>query len=140
MTRDGADVADLAMNLSRLRTANRKSCRGFSTLSAMFWLALLVSGMYLFFKVLPAVNESFSVRKAIRSIEASGPATPLEVINAFDRQKVVDGIVSLNGRDLEITREEGVLVISYAYDRKIPLVGGVSLLIRYEGTTRKGAL
>ena len=57
-----------------------------------------------------------------------------------NRQKVVDGIVSLNGRDLEITREEGVLVISYAYDRKIPLFGGVSLLIRYEGTTRKGAL
>jgi hypothetical protein len=48
--------------------------------------------------------------------------------------------VSLNGRDLEITREDGVLVISYAYDRKIPLFGTVALLIRYEGTTRKGAL
>jgi len=128
------------MSPSGFRAASRKSSRGFSTLSAMFWIAIVVGTAYVFFKVLPAMNEHFAVRKAIRSIVASGPATPLEVINAFDRQKVVDGIVSLNGLDLEITREEGVLVISYAYDRKIPLIGGVSLLIRYEGTTRKGAL
>jgi hypothetical protein len=103
-------------------------------------LAVLVCAVYLFFKVPPAVNEHLSVRKAVRAIAASGLATPLEVLNSFDRQKAIDGIVSLNGRDLEITREDGVLVITYAYDRKIPLFGGVSLLIRYEGTTRKGAL
>jgi hypothetical protein len=96
--------------------------------------------VYLFFKVLPAMNEHLLVGKAVRNIAASGPATPLEVLNSFDRQKAIDGIVSLNGRDLEITREDGVLVITYAYDRKIPLFGGVSLLIRYAGTTRKGAL
>jgi hypothetical protein len=46
----------------------------------------------------------------------------------------------LSGRDLEITREDGVLVITYAYDRKVPLTSDIALLIRYEGTTRKGAL
>ena len=123
-----------------LRAARLTPARGFAALSVFFWLSLLISVMYVFFKVLPAVNESFSVRKAIRSIAASGPATPLDVINAFDRQKGMDGIESISGRDLEVTREDGVLVITYAYDRKIPLFGGVSLLIRYEGTTRKGAL
>ena len=128
------------MNPSGLRAASRQRSRGFSTLSVMFWLAIVVGAGYIFFKVLPAMNEHFAVRKAIRSIVAAGPATPLEVLNTFDRQKGIDGIQSISGRDLEITREDGVLVITYAYDRKIPLFGGVSLLIRYEGTTRKGAL
>jgi hypothetical protein len=103
-------------------------------------MAILVGCGYVFFKVLPAVNEHFAVRKAIRSIVASGPSTPLEVQNTFDRQKSIDGIVSLSGRDLEITREDGVLVITYAYDRKVPLTTDIALLIRYAGTTRKGAL
>jgi len=128
------------MSPSSLCPPTRKGCRGFVSLSAALWLAVLVCAVYLFFKVLPAVNEHLSVRKAVRAIAASGPATPLEVLNSFDRQTGIDGIVSLNGRDLEITREDGVLVISYAYDRKIPLFGTVALLIRYEGTTRKGAL
>ena len=111
--------------------------RGFSTISAVVWMLFLGSVLYVFFKVLPAMNEHFTVRKAVRSIAASGPATPLEVQGAFDRQASVDGIVSLTSRDLEITREDGVLVISYAYDRKIPLFSGISILIRYDGTTRK---
>ena len=122
------------------RCGHRQTSRGFSTFSAMVWLAILAGAMYVFFKVLPAVNEHFAVRKAVRSIVASGPSTPLEVQNAFERQKSIDGIVSLSGRDLEITREDGVLVITYAYDRKVPLTSDISLLIRYEGTTRKGAL
>lgn len=110
---------------------------GFSTFSAMFWLGFLGSCLYVFFQILPAMNEHFSVRKAVRSIAASGPSTPLEVQSAFDRQRGIDGIESLSGRDLEVTREGGVLVITYGYDRKIPLAWGVSLLIRYDGTTRK---
>ena len=125
------------MNPSGLRVPSRHRAAGFSTLSVMFWIAILASVVYVFFKVLPAMNEHFAVRKAIRSIVAAGPATPLEVINTFDRQKGIDGIESISGRDLEVTREGGVLVITYGYDRKIPLMGGVSLLIRYEGTTRK---
>lgn len=128
------------MNPSGFRAPSRARAAGFSTLSVMFWIAILVSFVYVFFKVLPAMNEHFAVRKAIRSIVATGPATPLEVINTFDRQKGIDGIESISGRDLEVTREDGVLVITYGYDRRIPLMGGVSLLIRYEGTTRKGAL
>lgn len=111
--------------------------QGFSTFSAMFWLVFLGSCLYVFFQILPAMNEHFAVRKAVRSIAASGPSTPLEVQLAFDRQRGIDGIESLSGRDLEVTREGGVLVITYAYDRKIPLVWGVSLLIRYDGSTRK---
>jgi len=128
------------MSPSSLCPPTRKGCRGFVSLSAALWLAVLACAVYLFFKVLPAMNEHLSVRKAVRAIAASGPATPLEVLNSFDRQKAIDGIVSLNGRDLEITREDGVLVITYAYDRKVPLTSDIALLIRYEGTTRKGAL
>ena len=102
------------MNASFRPSGARSGLRGFSTVSAMFWVMVVVGTLYVFFKVLPAMNEHFAIRKTVRGIVASGPATPLEVQNSFDRQKGIDGIES------------------------IPLFGGVSLLIRYDGSTRKG--
>jgi hypothetical protein len=126
------------MNYSKTDVRASGLERGFSTISAMFWLVIICCFGYVFFQALPALTESFAVSKAVRSIVAAGPSTPLEVQNNFDRQKSIDGIVSISGRDLEITREDGVLVISYAYERKIQLTSDVFLLIRYQGSTRKG--
>ena len=128
------------MNSSRFFSRLGVRERGFSTFSAMFWLLVLVGCGYLFFKILPVVNEHFTVRKAIRGVAAAGLSTPLEIQDSFDRQRTIEGIVSLSGRDLEITREEGVFVISYAYERKVPLTSDISLLIRYQGSTRKGGI
>jgi hypothetical protein len=38
---------------------------------------------------------------------------------------------------LTIEREDGGLEVSFAYDKKIPLVGPASLLLEYTGTTSK---
>jgi hypothetical protein len=38
-----------------------------------------------------------------------------------------------------VTREDGITVISYAYDRRIALFDRIFLVIRYEGTTREAA-
>jgi len=106
----------------------------------MVWLLMLLGSVYAFIKIAPVVNEHFSVRKAIRAVAAAGLSTPLEVQDSFDRQKTIEGIVSLSGRDLAITREDGVVVISYSYERKIPITSDISMLIRYQGSTRKGGI
>jgi hypothetical protein len=73
----------------------------------------------------------------VRGIAAASPASALEAQEAFDARVVVNRIESLTGRDLVVTREEGVLVISYAYDHKIVILDRVILLIRYQGSTRE---
>ena len=113
--------------------------RGLFGLAGLGWLVLAFGALALFLKVAPSLGEHARVQALARGIAAASPTTPQEVQEAFDRQKSVDRIESLNGRDLVVTREDGITVISYAYDRRIALFDRVVLVIRYEGTTRKAA-
>jgi hypothetical protein len=113
--------------------------QGLLSVASLGWLVLAGCAVYLLLKTAPALSEHARVKVLVRSIAAAAPATPQAAQEAFDRQKTIDRIESLDGRNLTVTREDGVLVISYGYDRKIVLFGGVSLLIRYDGTTREAA-
>jgi hypothetical protein len=43
----------------------------------------------------------------------------------------------LTGKDLDISSVNGEVEVSFAYDKKIPLVGPASLLIEYQGSTAR---
>jgi hypothetical protein len=42
----------------------------------------------------------------------------------------------IKANDLDITKEGDKIVISYAYQKKIPILDNVSLVIDFAGTTR----
>ncbi len=44
---------------------------------------------------------------------------------------------SITGQDLEVTKEGGELVISFAYTKKVPLFKNVSLVFDFEGASNK---
>ena len=113
--------------------------RGLFGVAALGWLLLAALALTLLLKVAPGMSEHARLRTLVRGIAAASPADARAVQEAFDAQKSAQRIESLAARDLVVTREEGILVISYAYDFKVVLVGPVSLLIRYEGTTREAA-
>ena len=55
----------------------------------------------------------------------------------FDRIRSVEySIVSVTGADLEISKENEKVRISFAYNREIDLFGPAFLLIKYEGRSR----
>ena len=113
--------------------------RGLFGLAALGWLVLVACVLALLLRVAPAVSEHARVQVLVRGIAAASPATPQEVREAFDRQKSTERIESLDGRDLVVTREDGITVVRYAYDRRIALFGNVFLLIRFEGASREAA-
>ena len=60
-----------------------------------------------------------------------------EIRAAFERQKEIEySITSITGKDLEITKENDKVVISFAYDKEIELMAPVYLLIKYEGRSK----
>ena len=111
--------------------------RGLLSLAGLGWLVLLACVVYLVMRAVPAFSEHARVQVLVRGIAAAAPATAQDAQEAFDRQKIIERIDSLQGRDLRVTREDGVLVISYGYDRKIAGLGRLSLVIRFDGTTRE---
>ena len=87
-------------------------------------------------KVTPAFIEYRAVKNAIVKAKAdAGSGSVRDIQQAFDRNAGVNDVSSISGRDLVITRDGGTAEISFAYEKRIPLAGNVSLLLDFTGTT-----
>lgn len=111
--------------------------RGLSLSSLLFWGAIVGAVAMVVIKVAPSAIEYYKILKDAKATAASVPAgaTVPEVRNAFRRYAEIDHIREFQPEDLDISKEGGQIVISFDYEKKIPLVANVSLLINYRGTT-----
>ncbi|MFJ2990278.1 DUF4845 domain-containing protein [Collimonas sp. NPDC087041] len=110
--------------------------QGITLFGLIVWLAILGFIGVVAAKVTPTTIEYFSIKKAIASARTSG-TTVQEIQNAFNKQAEVGYIDAIAGKDLDITKNGDDIQISFAYEKKIPLAGPVSLLINYAGSTAK---
>jgi len=112
----------------------RQQQRGVTLLGLIFWAILVGFAGLITIKVLPTLNEYYTIRSAINKIAKSNPPTVAAVRGEFDRQQQIEySIGSISSKDLEVTKEGDKVVISFAYDKEIALMGPVFLLIKYEG-------
>ena len=91
-------------------------------------------------KIAPAYTEFITIKKAIMAIAASEGRTGSvnDIRRAFDRRSNVDNITAVTPGELEITKDGGEVVISFAYAKKVPLFANVSLLIDFAASTAPG--
>ncbi|PUA20080.1 DUF4845 domain-containing protein [Glaciimonas sp. PCH181] len=120
--------------MSRISRKSWKQQQGITLFGLIFWVAILGFIAMIAAKVVPTVIEYTSVKKAISAVKLKG-GTVAEMRYAFDRQAEVGYIDVIQGKDLGITKNGDDVEISFAYQKKIPLVAAVSLLIDYSGTT-----
>lgn len=110
---------------------------GLSLIGLLFWAILIASVALLAMKVLPSLNEYFTIQRAVNKLASSGATTVAEIRNAFERQKDIEySISSIGGKDLEITKENERLVIRFGYDKEIELIDPVFLVIKYRGRSQ----
>jgi len=108
--------------------------RGMSLIGLMAWAIIIGFIGYVAVRVLPTMNEFFTIQRAVNRVAADSPPTVGEVRKAFDKQKDIEySITSISGKDLEVTKENDKLVIRFAYDKEIPLLEPVYLLLKYKG-------
>ncbi|MEY3251914.1 MAG: hypothetical protein RL227_887 [Pseudomonadota bacterium] len=116
---------------------SRSAQRGLTLFGLMFWALVIGFIGYLLVRVLPTVNEYVTIQRAIDKIAAEQPATVAEARASFDRQKDVEfSISAVSGKDLEVTKENDRVVLAFAYDKEIPVMGPVYILIKYEGRSK----
>lgn len=92
-------------------------------------------------KVAPAYMDFATAKKAIVAIAANEgrSGSVADIRRAFDRRSAVDNITVVTPADLEIGKDGGEVVISFAYTTKIPLFANVSLLIDFSASTAPGS-
>ncbi len=99
-------------------------------------LVLAVLGVIAIFalKLLPTYFEYSAAKDAIVRAKETG-GTPREIQVAFDKNAGMNNVTAVKGSDLTITRDDGETQVSFAYEKRVPLVGNVSIVIDYAGTT-----
>jgi len=88
-------------------------------------------------QILPTFIEYRSIAGAIERAKKDGGDSVKGIQQSFDKSAEVGYITSITSRDLLIERNGGEFDISFAYEKKLPLIGPASLLLEYEGTTKK---
>ncbi|MFM2065740.1 MAG: hypothetical protein RLZZ584_649 [Pseudomonadota bacterium] len=119
---------------ARRPTSRRAQARGITLVGLIFWAIVLSITALVALRVIPVVNENYTIARAVNKIAGEGAKTVSEVRIAFDRVKQIEySISSISGKDLEISKENDRIVVAYAYDKEIELFGPVSLLIKFRG-------
>lgn len=115
----------------------RRSQRGVTLIGLLFWAVVVASISLVALKVLPSLNEYFTIQRAINKIASNNPGTVAEVRRAFENQQIIEySISSISAKDLEITKDNERVVISFAYDKEIELIEPVFLVIKYRGRSQ----
>ncbi len=101
----------------------------------IFVVVVLGFALVLALRITPTFVEYRAINAAIKKAKASANTVP-EIQKAFDRSAAIDDIEVLSGKDLTIVKVDDDYQISYAYTKKIPLFGPVSLTIDYAGDSK----
>ncbi|AVP57244.1 DUF4845 domain-containing protein [Pulveribacter suum] len=119
---------------NKQRTAARSRQRGLSFIGVIFVGVLAVAVFAIGGQSLPIFIEYFAIKKAAIKAARDGSTVP-EIRGAFDRAAAIDNIESVSGKDLEVTKRNDKIVVSFSYSREIPLVGPAYLVYRFNEST-----
>lgn len=109
--------------------------RGLSLIGLLFWGGVIAVLAVVAMKVFPTVLEYYTVQRVVDRIAATNPSTVPAVRQAFDHSTQVEySIQSIKSSDLVVSKDANdKLVIEFAWDKEVDLVGPVYLLIKYRG-------
>ena len=119
-------------NRHRNEPAARARQRGLSLFGLLFFGVVALVLVVLVMRVMPSALEYFAAKRALDKIAASGETAPLEIQKSFDKISAIEDIASITGKDLKIVKSGNSVAISFAYEKKVPLVANASLLLEYE--------
>ncbi len=102
----------------------------------IFWGVVVTLVAVLGMKVVPTTVEYYKILKDIKAtVNKVGPdATVADVRKTFDNFANIDQL-DFKPEQLDVSKERGKIVVSFDYDKRIPLFGNVSLVINYKGST-----
>ncbi len=109
--------------------------RGFSKLGLVFMLVVLVSGLTFALKVLPVYIDHNFVQGVAESLLESGRANSMT--QAEVREEIAASMRVNNVRDFDLdnistSRANGASIISITYERRIPLVANIDIILSFD--------
>jgi hypothetical protein len=125
--------------MKREQRGLRRNQGGLSVVGLLLFGLVIVFLLIIGVKLIPAFTEYMAIEKALNAINTDS-ATVQQIRQDFGKRATIDDITSISANDLEITKEDDRVVISYAYSYSVPIVARARLVIDFAGSTRKRPL
>jgi hypothetical protein len=117
-----------------------KQQRGLSFGGFIFGAFLLVIGSIFGFRLIPAYIQNSTINNTFKVI-ANDPdmqkATIQEIRNSFSRRASIDNVTAIKPEDIDVSTDDGKLVLSASYTVTVPLVANASLLLEFKPSSVK---
>jgi Domain of unknown function (DUF4845) len=120
-----------------MRNRNRQG--GLTMTGFLFTAIVAVAVVMIGFRMVPPYIEYFTVKKIMaKTLDDSKQGFSLyQFRRDFDLKASADYIDSVQGSDIQVTKEGNNLVATASWTRTLHLVGNVSLLLEFEATATK---
>jgi hypothetical protein len=117
----------------------RNAQQGVSLTGLIFVMAVLGVVAVFGMKVFPTFMEYRAIKDGIAAAKATN-GSPQQMRESFNKSADINGVDAISGKDLDISKDGGDSEISFAYEKRIPIAGNVSLVIDYAGTTARNGV
>ena len=115
-----------------------KGNRGITLIGFVIIVAIVGLLGIVAFRAIPLYSEYFAIKRIVKQINVESPdTTPNQIRGQFELKAAADYVYSIRSRDLDISKENGRIVISVTYQKIVPLLYNVSLLFDFETSNRK---
>ena len=115
-----------------------KGNKGLTLIGFILTVALVGFLGLVAFRTNPIYSEYFTIKRILKQINVeSADTTPVQIRNQFDLKASADYVYEVKSRDLDISKENGRIIISVTYHKTVPLIYNVSLLFDFEASNRK---
>ncbi|MEO8752296.1 MAG: DUF4845 domain-containing protein [Casimicrobiaceae bacterium] len=121
-----------------MMTISQRRQRGLSMIGFLFVAVVVVSVALLAFRMMPSYIEFYTVQKALEAaVTEPAEVNTASVRRVMDRKLSADYVDSVNPRDVEVTKNGNVITASVSWQKKLPLLANVSLLLDFDASASK---
>ena len=114
--------------------------RGISFGGFIFGAFLLVFLGITGLKLVPAYMQAAQIKNIFQTMVREPDlqkASPHDIQMSFVKYATIDNITAIKADDIEISSEDGRMVLSASYEVKVPLGGNVSFLLTFNPSSAK---
>ncbi|MBU2808778.1 DUF4845 domain-containing protein [Acidithiobacillus ferrooxidans F221] len=119
---------------ARLLVTRRSGEAGLSLVGAIFWLLILVFVVAFVVKVMPSYYDYWSLKNIVSQQERqSAPGESAAQIRRDLNARLDVAMIHIPQKGIQIEKAgAGPVLITVSYDKIVPLVGNVSLLLHFD--------
>ena len=111
---------------------------GISLTGLIVGAVILIFVALLGMKVGPAYAEFSGAKSLIRTIAAEKRGSSVaDIRKTWQIKTMIDDVKAIGADDLEVTKDGGEIVISFAYRKEIPLFANIGLYIDFAANSKE---